>query len=123
MLKNICVVYIDDILMFGKAKHEHSDNLSKVRKRLVLTVLEEYLKKGCIEHKEIFLGYRISKNNIIKLESRTQAIVDYKRLENRSQLQNFIGIRNYDRILIENLSIKIKPVYELLVWCIDLTTH
>jgi hypothetical protein len=110
-----CLVYIDDILVFGKTIDEHSKNLELVLNRLnSYGLLENREKrKECVEVIE-FLGYEISYNTIKPLLKRAQGIVDFSSPKSKKQLQRFLGMLNYDRNFINGITELAKPIYELL---------
>ncbi|KAG0435276.1 Retrovirus-related Pol polyprotein from transposon 17.6 [Dictyocoela muelleri] len=113
-INKICIVYIDDILVFGKNIQEHDQNLKSVLKRLSEYDLEENKEKR-LEKKEavIFLGYEISLNKIKPALDRAQGIIDYKIPKTKKELQRFLGMINYDRIFVKNLSEELKDLYSL----------
>jgi hypothetical protein len=110
-----CLIYVDDILVFGESIAEHDENL-----KLVLAVLEEYgLEENQSKRIESvenikFLGYEISYNKIKPCVNRAQGILDFERPKTRKGLQRFLGMLNYDRMFIRNITEIIKPLYELL---------
>ncbi|MGL6121342.1 MAG: reverse transcriptase family protein, partial [Fusobacteriaceae bacterium] len=92
------LVYIDDLLVYGKTEEEHNDNLRYVLKLIQDYKLEENKLKRIEKAEQVnFLGYRISYNNIKPLESRCQGIIDFREPRNKKDLQRFIGLLNYDR--------------------------
>ena len=53
------------------------------------------LKKCSFEKKEMdFLGYRITKDGILPLNSKMAAIRDFRQPENIAELQRFLGMAN-----------------------------
>ncbi|KAG0420326.1 Retrovirus-related Pol polyprotein from transposon 17.6 [Dictyocoela roeselum] len=86
-----CVVYIDDILVFGRNVKEHDDNLNKVLDRLSHYQLKENIHKRVERVESIkFLGYEISFNRISPSLDRAQGIVDYA--IPRTKKRNFKGL-------------------------------
>ena len=61
-----------------------------------------------------FLGYKISCNKIKAKLERSPGIRDFERPKNKKELQRFIGLINYDRQLISNLSKFAKPLLKLI---------
>lgn len=69
------VLYLDDIVVFGKTFDEHFENLEKVMGRLSDAGLKLKPKKCCFLQKEInFLGHIVSKNGIRTDPSKTKAV-------------------------------------------------
>ena len=58
------------------------------------------------------LGHLISAEGIQPLQSRVKAIRDFSMPLNLKQLQSFLGLINYSRKFIPNLSIIFKPLYD-----------
>ncbi len=85
-----CLVYIDDILIFGETKEELQENECLVRERLKRYNLEENVKKGKYMQENItFLGYNISLNKIKPTTERYEGIVNYPVPKTKKQLRGF----------------------------------
>ena len=54
-IKKIFVVYVDDILIFGKTKEEHDKNLKIVLKKLIKAGLMDNREKCLFDQKEIII--------------------------------------------------------------------
>ncbi|KAG0438725.1 Retrovirus-related Pol polyprotein from transposon opus [Dictyocoela muelleri] len=110
-----CLSYIDDILVFGDDILEHDKNLNLVKERLKKYNLIINEEKSIYSLKEVeFLGYKISKNRMAPLTKRSEGIINYNRPNTKKQLMRFLGLLNYYRLFIKNMSARIKPLYELL---------
>jgi hypothetical protein len=83
------LIYIDDILVFGKTIEEHNKNLSLVLQRLERYNLQENIVKRimCVE-KIKFLGYEISYNKVKPLLKRSQGIINYKEPKTKKELKD-----------------------------------
>ncbi|KAG0437707.1 Retrovirus-related Pol polyprotein from transposon 17.6 [Dictyocoela muelleri] len=115
MIGKSCLSYIDDILVFGRDIEEHDKNLNLVKEHLSRYNLIINEEKSIYRVKEVeFLGYKISENKIAPLTKRSEDITNYSRPNTKKQLMRFLGLLNYDRLFIKNLSEKSKPLYELL---------
>lgn len=114
MIGKRCLIYIDDILVFGKDKQEHDENLKSVLQRLKECNLIENMEKRVECQTRIkFLGYLIEENSIYPTTERCQGIKTYTEPRTRKQLQRFLGMCNYDRAFVQNLSEKAKILYEV----------
>lgn len=112
LVGKICLSYIDDIMVFGNTEEEHDSNLKTVIERLKAYGMAINEKKSVFRQKEIsFLGYIIGFNFIKPAVARSQAIIDYQTPKNKREIRKFIGIVNYDRIFVPNLSELAKPLY------------
>lgn len=115
LLEDACLVYIDDILVFGNTLEQHDRNLEMVLSRLNEYDLQENKEKRIERVERIrFLGYEISYNCVKPSLERAQGIMSYKSPETRKELQRFIGMINYDRHFIRGLSDLLSPLYRLL---------
>lgn len=115
LIENCCLCYIDDILIFGETVEQHDENLDKVLKRIAEYDLIENKAKRVERVKEItFLGYEISYNKVKPTTQRSQGIVSYVRPKNKKGLQRFLGLINYDRCFIKDLSFLAAPLYDML---------
>lgn len=115
LIGNQCLIYIDDILVFGENKTEHDNNLKMVLERMKLYNLTENVEKRkmCVENVE-FLGYEISLNKIKPTLKRAQGILQFSSPKTKKQLQKFLGVINYDRSFIKGITELAKPLYGLL---------
>ena len=117
VLKGITGVscYIDDILVTSADEESHLRVLEEVFKRLKQHGFRLKLEKcefllGQIE----FLGHIISKDGIQPTPSKVEAIVNAPVPKNVQQLRSFLGLANYYRKFIPNLSTILQPLNALL---------
>jgi hypothetical protein len=115
-LRNLaCIVYIDDILVFGKTEEEHDRNLQSILNRLEQYILQINVDKTVKKVENIeFLGYQISYNKISPTISRSQGITDFKEPSSKRELQRFLGMVNYDRNFVKNITSYLNVFYKLL---------
>ena len=112
-LKKFVVVYIDDILVFSKDYNTHLEHLQLVFKKFVDHGLIVSKKNIELAKPEInFLGTIIG-NGEIKLQPHiAQKILDMPdSFKDLKELQKFLGILNYARDYIHNLSRKAGPLF------------
>lgn len=115
LLETCCVVYIDDILVYGETAEEHDENLKRVLARIKEFNLTENTEKRVEKVENIkFLGYDITFNKVKPTLERSQRITDYKSPASSKELQRFVGMINYDRHFVERLSSLLCPIYKLL---------
>jgi len=99
------VVYIDDILITGRTKEEHLQNLGKVLDRLSeyglkLKKQKCYFLKDSVE----YLGYVIDADGLHATPAKVEAIVNAPSPKNVTELKSFLGLVNYYGKFIKNLS-------------------
>ncbi|KAF9761956.1 Retrovirus-related Pol polyprotein from transposon opus [Nosema granulosis] len=114
LIGTCCLVYIDDILVFVKDRKEHDENLKKVLERIEEYGLKENTEKRAECQERIkFLGYEIGHDEVKPSLNRAQGIIDYQIPKTKKELQRFLGMINYDRLFIKDLSSMLKPLYAL----------
>lgn len=108
------VIYIDDILVFSDSITQHKIDLFNIMKILKIYgfIINQEKAKYFTDNIE-FLGYEISYNKIKPLVDRVQGIKDFPIPINLKQVRRFIGILNYDRRFLENISETLRPLYLL----------
>ncbi|VDI14168.1 Hypothetical predicted protein [Mytilus galloprovincialis] len=74
----ICLLYLDDIIIFSKTFDEHMDHLDQVFNRLGEANLKLSPKKCHLLRKEVtFLGHTVSENGIATDEEKIKAVKDW----------------------------------------------
>jgi hypothetical protein len=93
LMRRCCIVYIDDILVFGKTKNEHDKNLGEVEKIIEKYALKENKNKRITQAESIrFLGYEISMNTLKPSLDRSQGILKYAKPKNKkNSYRGFLG--------------------------------
>jgi len=109
------VVYVDDLLVFGKDKKEHDENLERVLRRIGEVNLSLNKRKCNFGQRKIsFLGYTIEDGKIRPDENRLEPILNFVQPINAKGLQRFLGMAVYYSKYIENFSELSKTLYEKL---------
>ncbi|KII65712.1 Transposon Tf2-6 polyprotein [Thelohanellus kitauei] len=107
--------YLDDIIVSGRSREEHCENIKKVFQRLSEYGLKIKKEKCAFFLSELeYCGVVISKEGTRKSLSRVEAIQDMPEPENESELRSFCGLINYYRPYIPNLASILEPFYDLL---------
>ena len=112
-----CVLFMDDILIFGRTVEEHNKNLDSVLAALETNGLKALPVKCCLLKEEVgFLGHIIDRNGIRIDPKKTEAMEKYPKPSNRKELQRFLGLctaGNYQRRFIKDFAKIARPLYEL----------
>lgn len=109
------IVYLDDLIVFGRSEAEHARRL-----RALLDRLEEYgillnsTKCKFNVSKLDVLGHELSANGIRPTESRVKAIEQFRAPSNIGELRSFLGLVTYVGRFIPNLASKTDPLRGLL---------
>ena len=117
LLKGLPMVcwYLDDILVSGKTKEDHDDNVRAVLKRLDeagIRVNEDKCRFG-LEQVE-YLGYII---NVVGLQPITENVDAIQQLPQQNdiiQLRAFLGMINYYGKCLKNILTTLGPLHALL---------
>ena len=109
-----CLVYIDDILIFGKTFHETLHNLELVLDRLrsanlVLKPSKCHMFKESIP----FLGHVISRDGVTCDPNKISAVKSWPTPTNPKELTSFLGLTGYYRRFIFNYAKIISPLQAL----------
>lgn len=109
-----CIVYVDDILIFGRTRQEHDNNLhwvlSKCYEYNVKIKLEKcYFAKDQVE----YLGFIISGSSIKPLPSKIQTLSIQSPPKDKTELRSLIGKLNFYARFIPNYSSQLEPLREL----------
>lgn len=107
--------FLDDIIITGKTRTEHEENLKTVFLKLREAGLQLKKEKCEFFKEEIsYLGYTISNKGLKKNLDKQKAIINAPRPRNISQVKSFEGMINYYGKFVPKLSIIMKPIYDLL---------
>lgn len=115
LLDTICVVYLDDILVFSKNPAEHKRHVGMVLERLRAHGLYAKLSKCEFNVAEVdFLGYVISANGVAMEKDRITSISEWPEPASVKEVQVFLGFANFYRRFIEGYSRIVHPITNLL---------
>lgn len=107
----ICIVYLDDIILFSTSLQEHIEKLKLVFERLRQSNFKLQLDKCEFLRKEVtYLGHIITPNGIKPNPEKIKAILDYPIPKTPKQLKGFLGLLGYYRKFIRNFAKLTKPL-------------
>ena len=110
-----CVVYLDDIIVFGKTVEEHVSRLEAVIQRLAEHGFKLKASKcKLLQTRVKYLGHILSAEGIETDPSKTESIRNWPTPQNAKELRSFLGLASYYRKFIPNLSKIASPLNELL---------
>lgn len=117
---NICMIYVDDILIYSKTWEEHMVNLRKVFVTLRKGGISLKPSKCFFGCKRVeFLGHIITKDGLEMDPNKTSALRKLKYPENRKGIQIFLGLCNYYRKFVKDFAAITLPITHLLKKDID----
>ena len=111
----LCLAYLDDIIVFSATFEEHLHRLAVVLQRLQAANLKlKPAKCHFAQSKVEYLGHIISGDGIQVDPKKTTAISDYPVPADVKQLKQFLGLTNYYRKFIQNYASIAEPLHKLL---------
>jgi len=109
-----CLVYLDDIIIYGASLENYNKQLEEVLQRLRENNLKLHPDKCKFLRKEtIYLGHIISENWISPDPSKLTAIKEFPTPKKVRDIQSFIGLAGYYKKFITDFSKIVKPLTKL----------
>lgn len=109
-----CLVYLDDLCVFGRNLENHNKNLMSVFSRLRKVNLKLNPAKCKFLQKEtLYLGHLVSENGISPDPLKTRVLENYPRPQNSDEIKRFVAFANYYRKFIPNFAEKACPLNKL----------
>ena len=113
----ICLPYLDDVLVYSKTFDEHLQDVKTVLRRLRSKGIKLKPGKCKLFQKEVrFLGQLISEKGQRMDPADIQAVLNLKSVEPKSvkEVRHLLGLLGYYRKYIPDFSRKARPLYDLL---------
>ena len=108
------LIYLDDIIVYGKTFEEHLHNLEVVFQRLADANLKLNTEKCIFFQVQVsFLGHLVSENGIAVDPEKTKAVQNWPVPKNVKEVRSFIGLCSYMRRFIAGFSSVCKPLHLL----------
>ncbi|KAL6459407.1 hypothetical protein MHYP_G00328790 [Metynnis hypsauchen] len=109
------IVYLDDLIVFGKTLEQHEERLLKVLSRLSENGLKLSLDKCQFCRSQVrYVGHIVSERGVATDPSKIEAVARWEQPTDLTSLQSFLGFCGYYRRFIKNYSIIVRPLTELL---------
>ena len=113
-IMSICVVYLDDIVVYSDTKQGLYENLDKVFQRLRESNLRLRPKKcHFLKEKVEFLGHVVSADGVECTNSHIKDVTEWCEPKNVKELQSFLGFANFYRRFVENFAAIAEPLTRL----------
>ena len=111
---NICIIYIDDCIVFSSNFKEHIHRLELVLERFRQSHLKLKSVKCNIFASEVtFLGFRVSEEGVLPDPINVAKILQWKEPQNVTEVKQFLGCCSYYRKFIRGYSKVAKPLFDL----------
>ena len=110
----MCLVYLDDVLVFGRTLFEHNYRLNLVLEALEKAGLTLNLSKCIFATREIFhLGHIIDERGIRPGQEKVRALRDFV-IKDIKSLRGFLGLASFFRRFVMNFGALAAPLHALL---------
>ena len=111
----ICLAYIDDIIIFASTFEQHLERLEQVLSRILKAGLKLKASKCYIfQRRTEFLGHIISGNGIEVQPSKISAVTEWPTPANLHDVRSFIGLCSYYRRFVPGFAKVAAPLHELM---------
>ena len=99
------MIYMDDILMYGKTQAEHDEIVRNTLKRLQDNSLAVAADKCVWRTREVeFLGYVLSQDRVKMAQDKGEAVLEWETPRLLTEVQSFLGFANFYRQFIQDYS-------------------
>lgn len=105
------IIYIDDIVVFGRTQEEHDKRLQQVLDVLKRNNAKLNKSKCVIGASEIeILGFKVNANGINASQDKIDAIERFRLPASKEEARSFLGLVNFVGQFIPNLSTRTEPL-------------
>jgi len=112
---NICLAYLDDIVLLSKTEEEHLERLECLLERLQEANLKLKPSKYKLTQVQVsFLGHLVSKDGLSTDPVKIKLSEDWPVPKNVRELRGFLGLTGYYRRFVQNYSEIVSPLNALL---------
>ncbi|MHB1799638.1 MAG: reverse transcriptase family protein [Vulcanimicrobiaceae bacterium] len=114
LLGDICLVYLDDIIIYSPTFTEHLLAVERVFERLKTNNIHLKVTKCHFATKVVrYLGYVVSRDGVEPDDQKIVAIKNYPIPKKCKDVRAFVGLCNYYRRFVKNFALIATPLYEL----------
>lgn len=109
-----CLVYLDDIIVFGRTFHEHLTRLDGVLEKLRQANLKVKPSKCNLFSTQVhYLGHVISSEGVMPDPAKVEAVREWPIPANQTEVQSFIGLASYYRRFVRGFADTARPLHQL----------
>ena len=110
----ICLIYIDDIVVFGRSFEEHIKRVEEVLKRIQAAGLKlKADKSNMFQDSVLFLGHIVSGEGVKPNPTNIAKVVEWPRPKSAKQVRQFVALGSYYRRFVKDFATMVRPMVEL----------
>jgi hypothetical protein len=114
LLWDVCLAYLDDVIVFSRDFDQHLERLAAVLDRLVKANLKLKPSKCQLFQQEVrFLGHVISANGIATDPDKVKVVEEWPRPRNLHEVRSFLGLASYYRRFVAQFAEVARPLHLL----------
>ena len=114
LIEKACLLYLDDIIVFGDTFEEVYENLMKVMERLKKYNLKLKAKKCSLFKRSVkFLGHIVSEEGIACNPDKIRAVTEIGPPKDKTGVRSILGLGNYYRRFIKDYCLITFPLQQL----------
>ena len=103
LLRKICLVYLDDVIVFANSPEELLDRLGQVLQRFHTAGLKLAPKKCQLFQKEVrYLGHIVSEKGIAADPEKLEAVKNWPVPQDQHEVRSFLGLCSYYRRFVKD---------------------
>ena len=109
-----CLIYIDDIIVFGRHFDEHLSRVKEVLERIRAAGLKLKPDKCMMLQKAVtFLGHEVSGEGVKPTPTNIEKIVNWPKPRTPRQVKQFVAMGSYYRRYVKDFASIVRPMVEL----------
>lgn len=109
-----CLVYLDDIIVFGRTFHEHLSRLDEVLTKLRQANLKVKPAKCNLFSPQVkYLGHIISAQGVEADPAKVEAVRRWPGPKNQTEVKSFVGLASYYRRFVQGFAEIARPLHQL----------
>ncbi|XP_052820489.1 uncharacterized protein LOC128246339 [Mya arenaria] len=109
-----CLVYIDDIIVYGTTFEQHIHRVEQVLDRMQQAGLKlKHEKCNMLQHKVLFLGHVVSNDGVLPDPTNISKIVDWPVPQNTKHVKQFVATASFYRRFVRDFATMARPLTEL----------
>ena len=109
-----CLVYIDDIIVYGSDLNQHVKRVEQVLERIKAAGLKLKPEKcHMLRTKVVFLGHVVSKDGVLPDPTNVMKIADWPRPTTQKQVKQFVATGSFYRRFVRDFAKIVRPLINL----------